>query len=158
MTTNPSPFSKFTTRWSNPNASTFPELPICITWLRLFLGLVCGLTLGLRDINGGFGLLTSLTILTFLPMVYVEIYLGANTYSYSNLTFAGVPNAMALVLLIWIGFYTEGHGEEERSLAAIVLEAAKVFAEEEVNGAVGEDVGIADIVDSDPQQIMESEF
>lgn len=40
---------------SKPTASTFPELPDIIIWVRIVLGAAYGVNLGLKDEVGGVG-------------------------------------------------------------------------------------------------------
>ena len=51
-------------------------------------------------------------------MFWFNSYLDANIESYKSLNFVGVPNACALMLLIWIALFTMEHGEVESSLQA----------------------------------------
>lgn len=52
-------------------------------------------------------------------------YLGVDSESYGNkYMFAGVPNSVALLLLIWIYFYTLDHADDEKKLASALAEFA----------------------------------
>ena len=57
-------------------------------------------------------------------MFWFNSYLDADIDSYKSLNFVGVPNAFALMLLIWIIFFTFAHGEEETSLGNVISGAA----------------------------------
>eukprot|EP00550_Attheya_septentrionalis_P009746 CAMPEP_0198282020 /NCGR_PEP_ID=MMETSP1449-20131203/1895_1 /TAXON_ID=420275 /ORGANISM="Attheya septentrionalis, Strain CCMP2084" /LENGTH=155 /DNA_ID=CAMNT_0043978089 /DNA_START=161 /DNA_END=628 /DNA_ORIENTATION=- len=106
---------------SAPSSETFPELPEMITCLRLVLGACYGISLGMRGTAGGMGVLFGLNVITFLPIVYMSSFLNVQTDSYASINFAGVPNALALMLLIWIIFFTMAHEEEESLLSASLL-------------------------------------
>ncbi len=47
----------------------------------------------------------------------------ANVDSYKNLRFVGVVNGVAIMLLIWITFFTWAHSEEEISLQKVMSDA-----------------------------------
>ena len=47
----------------------------------------------------------------------------ANVDSYKNLRFVGVINGVAIMLLIWITFFTWAHSEEEISLQKVLSDA-----------------------------------
>mmetsp|Transcript_6867 Transcript_6867/g.16905 ORF Transcript_6867/g.16905 Transcript_6867/m.16905 type:complete len:85 (+) Transcript_6867:326-580(+) len=57
-----------------------------------------------------------------MPMFWFNSYLDANIESYKSLNFAGVANAFALMLLIWIAIFTMQHEEAESSLGKILSE------------------------------------
>lgn len=64
----------------------------------------------------------ALNFVSFAPMVYCMIILQADSDSYGGkLLFAGLPNALALVLLIWIYFYTSAHEEDEQKLKSLLV-------------------------------------
>jgi len=78
---------------------------------------VYGVSLGLRNETRGLsGVLFGLNLITFMPMFWFNSYLDANIESYKSINFVGVPNAFALMLLIWITLFTMEHGETESSL------------------------------------------
>ena len=103
---------------SKPNATTFPELPDVALWLRSFLAIAYAWHL--RGRTGGAGFLFGLNVITFLPFIYFSTFLGVDSDSYENLTFAGVPNCLALFLLIWIYFYTLDNTNEEAKLVGML--------------------------------------
>mmetsp|Transcript_15127 Transcript_15127/g.21425 ORF Transcript_15127/g.21425 Transcript_15127/m.21425 type:complete len:161 (-) Transcript_15127:80-562(-) len=107
------------TAWnSKPTYATFPELIDVIIWKRFVLAILYGTHLGLSQTRGAVGILFGMNVVTFFPVLYCSTYLNADTESYPNLTFAGVPNAMALLLLIWIYFYTAEYSDDESQMAA----------------------------------------
>ena len=57
------------------------------------------------------------------PIVWYTSWLDADIKSYKSLQFAGVPNAFALMLLIWIAIFTSSHEEAERSLGRAISDA-----------------------------------
>eukprot|EP01083_Nonionella_stella_P160886 526284_1 len=102
---------------SKPDATTVPELPTIITWVRFLVGGCYGVSLGLRnETNGMRGVLYGLNLIAFSPMLWFNYYLQANINSYKSLNFVGVANAFAFMLLIWITIFTIKHEEEEISL------------------------------------------
>ena len=97
---------------SKPDASTFPELLTVVTWLRIIIGAIYGVSLGIRNENRGLvGATLGLNVIAFAPMLYFNGYLMAYVDSYKNLRFVGVVNGLALMLLIWITFFTYAHSE-----------------------------------------------
>ena len=152
----------FTTFQSSPTSSSFPNLPDYIIWLRIVLGVAYGISLGYREgastsdevfqpqhINGAIGILFGLNIITFVPTIYMNFYLNAETDTYKNLNFAGVTNGIAIMVLVWLTFFTMLHEKEESVLA----EAFTTVIKETATGVIGED--ISDGVDT---VIEESEF
>lgn len=114
--------SKLSSFRSNPSHETFPELPDAILWIRIVLGVTYGISLGLRNQVGFAGIMFATNVVTFLPILYINSYLNADTDSYKNgLNFVGVPNAMATCMLVWIIMFTHEHGEEERAFAAAAV-------------------------------------
>jgi hypothetical protein len=91
---------------SRPTPETFPELPTCIVWVRGGLAL---LLLLLKPREGATSVLLGLNVITFVPILWCQLYLLADTQQYQNLNFAGVPNALALYILVWIYLYSSTH-------------------------------------------------
>ena len=60
---------------------------------------------------------------TTVPMFWFNSYLDANIDSYKSLNFIGVGQAFALMLLVWICFFTMDHGEVELSLGKVLMDA-----------------------------------
>ena len=115
--------SKLCSFQSKPSYETFPELPDMIIWIRIVLAVTYGISLGLRNQTGFAGILFALNVVTFLPIVYINSYLNADTDSYKNgLNFVGVPNAMATCVLVWIIIFTHEHSEEESAFAAATVQ------------------------------------
>lgn len=86
------------------------------------LGALYGISLGLRSQVGFPGILFGMNVVTFMPIVYINSYLGADTESYKQgLNFVGVPNAMALCILIWIVIFSDQHEEEENAFVAAAV-------------------------------------
>lgn len=111
-------FKKLVAFGSKPNATTFPELLDMVIWLRGFLAIAYAMHL--RGKTSGATLLFGLNVITFLPFIYCSTFLGVDSDSYENLTFAGVPNCLALFLLVWIYFYTLDNTDEEARLAGML--------------------------------------
>lgn len=135
---------------SKPDSNSFPDLPDYITWARLAIGLIYGtLVLGTMGTNQAvpgkmrLNLVFGITLITFLPIVYCETFLHADTDSYQNIKFVAVPNGVALMVLVWILLYTMEHSEEEAKLAAAVI--TKVVESLVLEGGTeGEAIGIED--------------
>mmetsp|Transcript_25784 Transcript_25784/g.39610 ORF Transcript_25784/g.39610 Transcript_25784/m.39610 type:complete len:158 (-) Transcript_25784:79-552(-) len=154
-------FNKLAAWNSKPTYATFPELQDVIIWLRMFLAIFYGLHLGFSQTKGGVGVLFGLNVVTFLPVLYCNTYLAADTESYPNLTFAGVPNALALLLLIWIYLYTSEYADDESQLASAFAMIANNMASDssDVGDVTGGDMGGEDAAGSDPlPPIEEQEF
>ena len=109
---------------SKPDASTFPELLTVVTWLRIIIGAIYGVSLGIRNENRGLvGLTLGLNVIAFAPMLYFNGFLMAKIDTYKNLRFVGVVNGLAIMLLIWITFFTWAHSEEEISMQKVLSDA-----------------------------------
>ncbi|KAL7449682.1 hypothetical protein ACHAWC_001725 [Mediolabrus comicus] len=109
---------------SKPDSTSFPELPTVTTWLRLLIGALYGVSLGIRNENSGLvGMTLGLNVIAFVPILWLNGYLQANIDSYKNLRFVGVVNGLAIMLLIWIVFFTNNHEQEEKSLQKIISDA-----------------------------------
>ena len=130
---------KCTSRHSQPNSTTFPDLPAIITWIRFLLGGLYGLSLGLRaETRGMVGALFGLNVIAFLPMFWFNSYLGADVDSYKSLNFVGVLNGFAFMILVWVVLFTWEHGEEEVSLGKVIGEVVKRSAVSDSNeGHIG---------------------
>ena len=131
MTTSSSVLKKACKFASRPDASTFPELITLVTWLRIIIGAMYGISLGIRNENRGLvGLTLGLNVIAFAPMLYFNGYLMANVDSYKNLRFVGVVNGLAIMLLIWITFFTWAHSEEEISMQKVLTDAMIAASED----------------------------
>ena len=90
-----------------------------------------GVSLGIRNENRGLvGLTLGLNVIAFAPMLYFNGYLMANVDSYKNLRFVGVVNGLAIMLLIWITFFTWAHSEEEISMQKVLTDAVIAASED----------------------------
>uniref|UniRef100_A0A7S4M719 Uncharacterized protein n=1 Tax=Odontella aurita TaxID=265563 RepID=A0A7S4M719_9STRA len=118
-------FNKLFAMGSKPNSSTFPELPDMVILLRMCLAFFYGISLGFRDRGGGVGVIFGLNLITFIPIIYLTQFLDADTDSYKSINFAGVPNALALMILVWLYFFTLAHEEEENALRSAVVLVVK---------------------------------
>ena len=96
---------KFITFGSAPTKDTFPDLPNYVTWLRLLVALLYGIYIGVSNQYGGLGVFLGISMITFIPLSYIDIYLKGKTSTYEKLTFAGVPNALAFLTLVWVGIW-----------------------------------------------------
>jgi ABC-type molybdate transport system permease subunit len=68
----------------------------------------------------------AVNLITFVPVLYATTYLGANQEEYgTKLIFGGVVQGVALVLLIWMYFYTEYHDVDEAAMKHAFLKLAE---------------------------------
>ncbi len=89
-----------------------------------------------------------LNVIAFLPILYMNFYLTAETDTYKALNFAGVPNGLALMLLTWVIFFTMMNEEVELELNTnAVIKAV-------VNATLGEST----IIEEEVSVLEESEF
>lgn len=137
---------KLLTPNSKPTMESFPELPDCIIWLRFVMALCYVSWLILSPSGGrrgGANLLLGLNFVTFVPVIYCQWYLGADSVSYGNsLLFGGVVQSLAAVLLIWAYFYTESHPEDVAIFASAMGKA--------MAGSVSQEFGAAGDATDDP--------
>ena len=125
-------WKKFLAFGSKPSYATFPDLPKAIIWVRFMVAVLYGSYLGLAQIRGGANVVLGANVIVFIPVLYCQLIL---VESYPNLTFAGVPNAVSIMLLIWIFFYTMSFAEQEAQLAAAINVAmAAVKGDEPMDG------------------------
>lgn len=138
---------KFASINSKPTAETFPELPTCLMWTRFFVALAYGTWLGLSgSSNGGSGIVMGLNLITFVPFMYASGYLMSDMDSYGpSLLWHGVPNAVCLLVLIWMYFYTLEHEDEEKKIVSVLFGALNSAASAATEGTPLEvDVPIAE--------------
>lgn len=138
---------------SKPTPATFPQLLDIVIWLRALLAI--GYAFRLRGSSGGAGVIFGLNVISFFPWMYCSVALGVDTDSYDNLLFAGIPNCLALMLLIWIYFYTIDNVEAESKLTAMINVLQAVTAGEDNVGLEGV---IPDIPDASEQVLADTEF
>jgi hypothetical protein len=116
---------KFASIGSKPTPESFPELIDCVIWLRFVLAVSYGLYLGptLGAVNALFGL----NLVTFLPILYCQLILVADMDAFKSIHFAGVPNALALLILTWtLGFTRHFSEQEMKFVASVVLQRVVV--------------------------------
>jgi len=139
---------KFLSFNSKPTLQTFPELPECLTWMRFALAINYGIYLGLSyqtNEKGAIPLIMGLNFVTFAPMLYSAVILRADNDSYNGkLLFVGLPNAMALIFLIWIYYYTLGHEEEEETMKRLLIAAQQASSSSSTTDAGGEELNEAE--------------
>ena len=110
---------KFASIGSKPTPESFPELIDCVIWLRFLLAVSYGLYLG--STVGAVHVLFGLNLVTFLPILYCQLILVADMDAFKSIHFAGVPNALALLILMWTLGFTRHFSEQELKLAASVV-------------------------------------
>ena len=125
------------------------------------IGLAYGVSLGYREssddqtLKGTIGLIFGLNVIAFLPIIYLNLYLNANIESYKGLNFVGVQNALALMMLVWIIFFTMIHEEEEIAFNALIQTVVKTVVNEAGGeGSEGDDAAAAETF----QPVEDSEF
>jgi hypothetical protein len=103
-----------------------------MTWIRAVLALTCGVWISIQSTTslaavstraggGAANLIFAFNIVCFtpLPVAYTITYLRVDKESHgAKLLFAGVPQGIAVVLLIWIWVYTSSHEADEMVFAA----------------------------------------
>lgn len=73
------------------------------------------------SLGGIAGIISGLFVVIYLPILYITVFLAADTNTYKNLYTQGVSNALALMILIWITFFTVIHKDEEYALTQALL-------------------------------------
>jgi hypothetical protein len=111
---------------SKPTEATFPELPHVLFWMRGLFGAALGFYLGQQQITGAAVLMHCLNFLSFVPVVYVYLYLGVQTNSMEfggiwKLLWSGMTPAMALCVLVWVYMFTAMHERQMELLNGILL-------------------------------------
>lgn len=131
MTSFSSSFKKFTACNSSPSALTYPQLPDSIIYLRIFLGIAYGTSLGYREnstsvaLTGAVGIVFGINVVVFIPILYLQFYLNAKIDSYKkSLNFVGVVNGLAAMLLVWVTLFTALHEMELEALGGAVVKSA----------------------------------
>jgi hypothetical protein len=86
----------------------------------------------------------------FLPILYLNLYLKANMDSYKAIHFVGVQNGLAVMMLVWIIFYTMLHEDVETAFNDALMQS------------VEKNVVTSDGVDTPPEEafvpVQDSEF
>jgi hypothetical protein len=105
-------FRKLVSFGSRPTPETFRELPDCMVWMRFVMAVSYSVYVfwhkETENSRGAVPLLMALNFVAFVPLLYCRVVLLAEAEAYGGgqLIFNGLANAMALVLLMWIYFYT----------------------------------------------------
>eukprot|EP00527_Entomoneis_sp_CCMP2396_P009637 CAMPEP_0198136730 /NCGR_PEP_ID=MMETSP1443-20131203/353_1 /TAXON_ID=186043 /ORGANISM="Entomoneis sp., Strain CCMP2396" /LENGTH=156 /DNA_ID=CAMNT_0043798001 /DNA_START=109 /DNA_END=579 /DNA_ORIENTATION=- len=108
-----------------PTEETFPELPDVLVWFRFVLAIMYGIYVGTNQMTTATMLIQALNLIAFVPTMYAKFYLNISSGVFDTETvLAGLPNAMALMFLIWIFMFTMAHEKEEGQLSALLLGAA----------------------------------
>lgn len=131
---------KFFSPGSKPTMETFPELVECMVWLRFVLAVSFGIWVSTQsDAKAGANILLALNFISFPPILYCKHILQADEDSFgSKLYFAGIVQALALTILIWVYFYTESHAREE---AVFVSVFSKLLAAQQEDDVIAPDTG-----------------
>lgn len=146
----------------------FPELVDYLTWLRATLAFVYGIWIGVsssqQKSRAMANIILAFNLVCFMPLAYTMTYLRCDQESYgAKLIFAGVPQGLALVLLVWIYLFTESHGQDEAVFAAAIAKSAVIHAAmgSSSSDSLGEnplEKVANDDVDTATQTTPESEF
>ena len=95
----------------------------------------------------------------FVPLAYTITYLRVDQESYgASLLFTGVPQGMALIILIWIYMYTSTHEEDEMAFANALLGSAGGGTESTVTGDEMDASSPGATTDASESASIESEF
>mmetsp|Transcript_27725 Transcript_27725/g.41957 ORF Transcript_27725/g.41957 Transcript_27725/m.41957 type:complete len:164 (-) Transcript_27725:285-776(-) len=133
--------SKFFSIGSKPSPETFPELPTCVLWLRFVLAIVFALYLTTSLRAGAVSILFGLNVVTFVPLLFCKILLLADMDAWENkLTFTGVPNAVGLLLLVWVYCFTRQHAEEEAKFITTIIAQQVMKQVDKSDGSFSGDV------------------
>jgi hypothetical protein len=125
---------------SKPTLQSFPELVDVLLWVRFLLGTLYGLYLGTNAVKSATLPLQALNLIAFLPVMYSQLYLGANNDSYGmKLVMSGTLNSLALCMLIWIYFYTDGNEQDGARMAALLVSGSNAFAANATDGSILDD-------------------
>jgi hypothetical protein len=147
---------------SKPTPVSFPELPSVIVWMRCFIAVIYGTTLGIRNVRGSLMILNAINLITFVPYMYGRFYLNVTMETYNNhqLLFVGVLPAVALTLLIWIYYFTLHHEMEIEVLTKFLLDAANTNATIISNHTSNEDGTLRNVMEVTevPPLTEDSEF
>ena len=77
---------------------------------------------GREDLPARTHLMFAFNTVCFVPLAYTITYLRVDQESYgASLLFTGVPQGMALIMLIWIYMYTQSHEADEMAFANALL-------------------------------------
>jgi uncharacterized protein YybS (DUF2232 family) len=133
---------KFLTPNSKPTMETFPELPDCIIWMRFIMALCYAtwLVISPSRLLGGANILMGINFVTFIPVLYCQTYLGADQTSFgTSLVFGGVLQSAAVIILIWIYFYSESHFEDVAIFASAMSKVMSKHIPDEYDPSGGGD-------------------
>eukprot|EP00522_Entomoneis_paludosa_P017584 CAMPEP_0172459922 /NCGR_PEP_ID=MMETSP1065-20121228/34733_1 /TAXON_ID=265537 /ORGANISM="Amphiprora paludosa, Strain CCMP125" /LENGTH=165 /DNA_ID=CAMNT_0013214781 /DNA_START=128 /DNA_END=625 /DNA_ORIENTATION=+ len=123
----------------NPTEDSFPELPTILIWFRFVLAVGYGLYVGTKLVNNAVVLIQALNLIAFIPTVYCKFFLGVSAEVFPMETiFAGLPNAMALCILIWVYMFTAANEESEAQLTSLLLSAVAPNLDGSVGGEAGQ--------------------
>ena len=110
-----------------PTEENFPELPDVMVWFRCIIAIAYGTYIGYNNTNvKGSSLLVlmqALNLLVFIPVLHCRLYLGIHRDVFpGKIVFSGLLNGLALILLLWIYFFTSSHPTEVSILQSMLLD------------------------------------
>lgn len=144
-----------------PNEETFPELNDIIVWFRCIVAILYGAYIGRRREHSAIFILQSLNIIGFIPILYIRLYLNMNetnikASSYGNkLFFAGLLNSIALVILIWMYYFTLYHSTEENILNNMLFNSTTTNIDDPYNNTMS---STTTMMNNQQETIEEQEF
>ncbi|KAI2493410.1 hypothetical protein MHU86_21109 [Fragilaria crotonensis] len=133
---------KFAAVGSKPTPESFPELEDCIVWLRFIIAIAYGTYLG--STPGALACILGLNVITFIPVLYCQMILLADMDEYKNLHFAGVLNALAMMILTWIFGFTRHFSADELKMASMVVMQQIVVNQDPDDGLQQQQLSSAD--------------
>eukprot|EP00768_Dysnectes_brevis_P003051 gnl/Dysnectes_brevis/2205_a2571_2812.p1 GENE.gnl/Dysnectes_brevis/2205_a2571_2812~~gnl/Dysnectes_brevis/2205_a2571_2812.p1 ORF type:complete len:131 (-),score=14.61 gnl/Dysnectes_brevis/2205_a2571_2812:131-523(-) len=86
--------------WNTKTSQTF------MFWSRFFIGLFCGLISGVIGVTGIIPIVIA-SILLFIP--YRMVALKTDVAPLSDMVFHGLPNGIAIFILLWVVLYSSIH-------------------------------------------------
>lgn len=133
-----------------PTEDSFPELPTVLIWFRFILAVAYGSYVGFNLLASGVVLIQALNLLAFVPTIYCKFFLGVPSDVFATqVVFSGLPNAMALVVLIWVYCFTSAHEREELQLTSLLISAVAPNVEGEVVGELEPEVVISPVAEAE---------
>mmetsp|Transcript_7823 Transcript_7823/g.19508 ORF Transcript_7823/g.19508 Transcript_7823/m.19508 type:complete len:191 (+) Transcript_7823:135-707(+) len=108
-----------------PKFEELPELVDYIYYIRGALAALYGIWIQYgrsENLPAQTYLMFAFNTVCFVPLAYTITYLRVDQESYgASLLFTGVPQGMALIMLIWIYMYTQSHETDEMAFANALL-------------------------------------
>ena len=109
------PFEKAFKQGARWDATSFPEFPAAVYWLRQILALVVGLVWGLVPLTGWVGLLAFGATSQIVCMLYYTKYLDVDVEDFGrwDLMKEGFMASFGCFLLVWVVTFSVVHPSHE---------------------------------------------